>query len=105
MAKEEQRQRKGILIDDKYAVVVMQIDYALAKVKTDSIGMYFVPFAFFGTVEKCLREYVKQVVHDVLSVDSIISIGEAERRIAQAISNANNSIQSRFFDYEVVKKG
>lgn len=105
MAEAEKRQRKGILIDDKYAVIVMQIDYALAKVKTDSIGMYFVPFAFFGSVEKCLREYVRQVVHDELSVDSIISIGEAERRIAQAISNVTETISSRFPDYKVVKKG
>lgn len=100
----ESKQRSGILIDDKYGIVTLPIDYALAKVRTDEKGVYFVPFAYFGSVKRCLTEYVKQAVHDDLTVDSAISLNEAIKTIDGAFRRSAQALETSFPAFEVVER-
>lgn len=102
---EEKRRTDGILIDDKYAVVTMPIDYALARVITDKAGkQYFKPFLYYGSVEKCLQAYFRESVHDDLSVDTVISLNEAAKRIDTACGRCLTAISNAFPEYKVVKE-
>ena len=104
MGKEDKKRTGGILIDDKYAVVAMPIDYALAKVKSDKNGMWFEPFAYFGSIERCLKEYIRTCVHDDLTTKTVISLSEAEERIAQAFRRSADALKITFPSYTVVKE-
>lgn len=101
----DRKRRDGILLDDKYAVVTMPIDYALAKIMTDKDGsQYFKPFLFYGSVEKCLQAYIRESVHDGLSVETSISLDEAVKRIATACDRCHTAISNAFPSYKVVKE-
>lgn len=103
MKKEVTKQRTGVQIDDKYAVLALPIDYALARVYEDEKGTWFKPFAYFGTFERCLTEYVRTCVHDALDADSIISITEAEKRIENAVREAEKAIKTKYPTFKVVE--
>jgi len=103
MAKETTKQRTGVQLDSKYAVVALPIDYALARVYTDEKGAWFKPFAYFGTFERCLTEYVRSCAHDALDADSIISITEAEKRIENAVREAEKAIKTKYPTYKVTE--
>ena len=106
MEKEPTKRTVGIDIDDKYALCVMPIDYALAKRQTDKDGkVTYKPVAFFGTVQAALRDYVKQAIHDTLDVESSISLDEAIKLIETAIERSNTAILKAFPEYSVIKRG
>ena len=101
---ETRKQTRGIAIDDKYGIVVMPIDYALAKIKKDKNGdMYFTPFKFCGSIEKCLEAYLRETVHDEISIDTVITLDEAIERIATASKRVALTIKHACPPYRVYK--
>ena len=104
MKKDHSKRTSGIDIDEKYAIVTMPMDYALAKRQKNKAGtVYYIPFAFYGTIHGCLKEYVKQAVRDALDVETSISLNEAVERVEKAVERANSVIRETFPEYRVTR--
>lgn len=96
--------RAGIVLDDNYAIVVMPIDYALAKIRKDKQGeIYFDPFSFHSTIAKCLQAYIREAIHDALKVQTSISLGDALKSSQEAVRHCENVISHVCPQFEVVE--
>lgn len=104
--KEERNRTDGIQIDDKFGILVMPIDYALAKIKKGKDGKtYFKPYHYFGSIQKCLEDYLKEAVHSDLESKANISLNEAVETITDTFRRSAQALEKCFPEYEVIKKG
>lgn len=101
----EERTAGIIELDGSYAVLVMNIDYALAKVgvnkKTGKAT--YTSIGYYGTVSQCLRAYVKESVHAELDSKAKVSVQEAEALIVDAVRRCESAIRGTFPEYKVVR--
>jgi len=105
MAKKENEPIGTIILDDKYCIAVLPIDYSLARRRKGKDGEdKFESFAWFGNISQCLKEYVHQTVHDDLRAKRGISLPEAADTAQRALERCLQAIQECFPTYEVVKK-
>jgi hypothetical protein len=103
---EKTTRTNGIQIDDKFGILVMPIDYALAKIRKGKDGkVYFTPYHYFGSIQKCLEDYLKEAVHSDLGTKGYISLNEAVETIVHAFSRSAQALEKCFPEYEVRKKG
>lgn len=103
----EKVRTSGIIeIDENYCIKVMPHDYALAKISTGRDGKQrYEPFAYYWEIGKCLREYLRTVVHSDLREKPVISLSEALETVQSSVQRCIGVISTRFPDYDVVKKG
>ena len=92
-----------IVLDDKYGIKALDIDYALVTFYKDRGKRAFRAVAYYSSVAKCLKEYVNLAIHSELSVKTDISISEAIKRIEDAVVRSTQVIKAAFPEYKVVK--
>ena len=93
MAAKNKGRRGLILIDDKYGIAVNERDYALVGIYVTKDGKeYTRAIAFYSSVAKCLKEYVRTCVHDALMDEMDISLAEALERIETAVHTSTQVI-------------
>lgn len=92
-----------IVLDDKYGIKAVDIDYALVKFFLRKGIRDYKAVAYYSSVAKCLKEYVNLTIHDELEVKTDISLSEALKRINDAITRSNNVIKAAFPEYKVMK--
>ena len=94
---------KGLLwIDDKYAVKVLDIEYALVKATGEKGSLQIK--GYWGTIEKCLRQYLKESVHErLLDTKGRVTLVEAQKTIREVIQACEEKIGLSFPEYKVVK--
>lgn len=101
----EERTTGIIELDGAYAVLVMNVDYALAKVgvhkKTGKTT--YSSIGYYGTVSQCLRAYIRESVHDELGSKAKVSVKEAEELIVDAVRRCESAIRGAFPEYKVVR--
>ena len=95
---------KGLLwIDDKYAVKVMDIEYALVKASGEKKSLQ--TKGYWSSIEKCLRQYLKESVHDrLLNTEGRVTLVEAQKTIREVIEACEEKIGLSFPEYKVVKE-
>lgn len=91
-----------IVLDDKYGIKAIDIDYALVKFFLRKGIRDYKAVAYYSSVAKCLKEYVNLSIHDELDVKADISLSEAAKRIDDAITRSNNVIKATFPEYKVI---
>lgn len=91
-----------IVLDDKYGIKAVDIDYALVTFYTDRGKRAYRAVAYYSSVAKCLQEYIKQAVHNELSVKADISLSEAVKRVEDATVRSIQAIKATFPDYKVI---
>lgn len=95
-----------IMIDDEYGISVDPIDYSLRKVtvseKTGKTRQE--TKGYFGTIQRCLKEYIAETIHNSVESDKSIPLKEAVERIEAAINKACGIIEKAFPEYEVTRK-
>lgn len=89
-----------IVIDNEYGIKAM--DYALGTFCMDRGKRRFKAVAYYGSVAKCLQEYVKRTVHSELTVKTDISLSEAAKRIGHAVDRSTQAIRAAFPEYKVI---
>ena len=95
MSNREESRKGSIFIDDKYAILTMPINYALARIRYTKKGeRYIEPFAYYASVHQCLMEYAKQTVHDALDVETDISLREALKLAQEAVERSEEAIRA-----------
>jgi len=97
--------KKGIIfIDENYCIMVMPIDYALAKIRTGKNGrQYYEPFAYYSSIGKCLKEYLHESVHSDLREKSSISLPVALKAVQNSIQRCIGIFNEKFPDYDIVE--
>lgn len=111
MAKENESDARdertsGIIeIDEGYAILVMPIDYALAKkVKSKKTGdISYKAIAYVGSIEKCLKEYIRVNLHSELEGVERITVSEAVSVIQTVVGRCESAIRGAFPEYKVVR--
>ena len=101
---QENRKKGIILIDENYCIMVMPIDYALAKIRIGKNGQqYYEPFAYYSCIGKCLKEYLHESVHCNLREKPGFSLPDALEAVQNSIQRCISIINEKFPDYDVVK--
>lgn len=100
-----ENEMKGLLwIDERYAVKVCDIDYALVRVSGKN-GDSIKTLGYWGTIEKCLRQYLKESVHEkLLSAEGRTTLVGALKTIREVIEACEEKIALSFPEYKVVKE-
>ena len=95
-----------IMIDAEYGISVDPIDYSLRKIiKSEKTGKTRQETkGYFGTIQRCLKEYVTDTMHCAVESEKSITLKEAVERIEAAVNRACKVIEEVFPDYEVTKK-
>ena len=91
-----------IHIDDRYAIRVQDIEYALVWKTAKSEKT----IGYFASIAKCLTAYIQEHIHDTLedSAPRNLRLQDAVRLILNAVADCERSIREAFPDYEVVSK-
>lgn len=99
---EKETKTTMIHIDDKYAIKVMDIEYALVWKTAKSEKT----IGYFASIAKCLTAYINEHIHEALEdgKERQMRLEEAVRVILNAVADCERSIREAFPDYKVVKE-
>lgn len=91
-----------IHIDDRYAIRVQDIEYALVWKTAKSEKT----IGYYASVAKCLTSYINEHIHETLdgSIEKNLRLQDAGRLILNAVADCERSIREAFPDYEVISK-
>lgn len=106
MAADNNNSKSLIRIDNNYGISIDSIDYSLRKVKVSqkSGKVNYDTVGYYGSIQKCLKAYLKETIHDAVDAGKEITITEAIDRIELAIEKAENIIKDQFPEYTVVEE-
>lgn len=89
-------------IDERYAIKVVDIDYAL--IKRSGSGKSEQTIGYWSSIDKCLSAYLRESVHDGLGALGRTNLKEGMKVFKETLAACEERIAAGYPEYKVVKE-